>query len=329
LLDENIQQSNTPKLDAPVTALEDEDSLLDIAFVTTRRSFCGQRSRDDEYEDDCETVNCETVSCEPRTVNSIDRVDQIWSALALVTDPEIDESVVSLDFVSEVKVDEHSRVEIEFRLPTYWCAPNFAFLMASDMRDAVSDLDWVASVTVRLVDHFSAELINRGVARNQDFRDAFPGETDDDLSALRQKFLGQAYERRQELLLKHLFAQGCDPRLTMSLRLSDLVSLALDQAGASLRTLYLFVWRKIHPRTADDALAFTTLQGEPVDPDGLKDHLRKIAGSRRNAAFNGFICRSLLAERLREAQIGPHSTDQARYGAPIGGEPHSALPDRR
>jgi metal-sulfur cluster biosynthetic enzyme len=230
-------------------------------------------------------------------MNPFDRLQQIWSALESVTDPEIDESVVSLDFVSEIRVDENNRVEIEFRLPTYWCAPNFAFLMASDMRDAVSELNWVTGVNVRLVDHFSAELINRGIARKQDFRDAFPGETDDDLGALRQKFLGQAYQRRQELLLKHLFGNGYDPTLIMRLRLVDLLSLALDQQGNALRTLYLFVWRKIHPGAGEDAIAFTTLEGTPVDSRDLNDYLRKIAGVRRNAAFNGFICRSLLAER--------------------------------
>jgi metal-sulfur cluster biosynthetic enzyme len=243
-------------------------------------------------------------------MSAFNRVNQIWSALESVTDPEIDESVVSLDFVSEVKIDENNRVQIEFRLPTYWCAPNFAFLMASDMRDAVNELDWVADVTVRLVDHFSAELINRGVARNQDFRDAFPGETDDDLSALRQKFLGQAYERRQELLLKHLFELGYDPASVLCLRLSDLLSLALDQPGTALRTLYLFVWRKMHPEAGEEAIAFTTPEGSPVDPRDLKGYLRKIAGARRNAAFNGFICRSLLAERvgnLERASLPPSS----------------------
>jgi metal-sulfur cluster biosynthetic enzyme len=243
---------------------------------------------DDEYEDE---------PCMARPISPFNRLDQIWSALESVTDPEIDESVVSLEFVSEVKIDENDRVQIEFRLPTYWCAPNFAFLMASDMRDAVSELDWVGEVTVRLVDHFSAELINRGVARKQDFRDAFPGETDDDLSALRQKFLDQAYQRRQELLFKHLFGRGYDPTAILGLRLSELLSLALDQQGTALRTLYLFVWRKIHPDAGEETFAFTTSEGTPVDPLDLKDYLRKIAGARRNAAFNGFICRSLLAER--------------------------------
>src|SRR4030088_2843223 len=110
-----------------------------------------------------------------------DRREEIWSALNTVTDPEIDESVVSLDFVTEVKIDSSNRVAIDFRLPTYWCAPNFAFLMASDMRDAVTGLEWVSEVSVRLFDHFSADLINRSFALGQDFRDAVPGETDSDL----------------------------------------------------------------------------------------------------------------------------------------------------
>src|ERR1700730_10782145 len=48
------------------------------------------------------------------------------------------------------------------------------------------------------------ESHQRSVARKQDFRDAFPGETDGDLSQLRQTFLGKSYQRRQELLLRHV-----------------------------------------------------------------------------------------------------------------------------
>ena len=104
-----------------------------------------------------------------------DRTDEVWAALGRVTDPEIDESVTSLEFVTRVEVGAANQVSIEFRLPTYWCAPNFAFLMASDMRDAVEELPWVEKVSIELLDHFSAALINRSVGLKQDFRDAFPG----------------------------------------------------------------------------------------------------------------------------------------------------------
>src|SRR5271169_115827 len=139
------------------------------------------------------------------------RTQEVWSALGTVTDPEIDESVTSLDFVTSVQIQPGNKIRIEFRLPTFWCAPNFAFLMASDMRDAVTEIPWVRNVKVELLDHFSAGLINRGVLLGQDFRDAFPGETDDDLSALRQTFLGKAYQRRQELLIRHLLGEGSSP----------------------------------------------------------------------------------------------------------------------
>src|ERR1700682_4971910 len=144
-------------------------------------------------------------------MNQSDQLDQVWTVLGTVTDPEIDEPVTTLEFISSVGVNANNGVSIEFKLPTYWCAPNFAFLMASDMRDAVTEISWVQAVKVELLDHFSADLINRGVALRHDFREAFPGETDDDLSAIRKKFLGKAYERRQELLMRYLLGHGCEP----------------------------------------------------------------------------------------------------------------------
>jgi len=230
------------------------------------------------------------------------RKEEVWSALNSVTDPEIDESVVSLEFVTDLRVDSQSRVEIDFHLPTYWCAPNFAFLMASDMRDAVAALGWVTEVSVKLADHFSADLINRGVALRQDFRDAFPGETDDDLSSVRQKFLGKAFERRQELLLRHLLAHGRTPEWIRSAQLSGLMELQLDPEGISLRNLYLFMMRRINPGASPESLVFVTVDGSPLDSGDFKGYLRHIAGVRRTAEFNGIFCRSLLGERVKRMQ---------------------------
>src|SRR5580693_8665512 len=179
-------------------------------------------------------------------MDSGNRTQEVWSALDTVTDPELDQSVTSLEFVTSVQIQQEDSVRIEFRLPTYWCAPNFAFLMASDMRDAVTEIAWVQKVNVELLDHFSAELINRGVALRQDFRDAFPGETDDDLSAVRKKFLGKAYERRQELLIRHLLANGRDPAWITAVSLRELMSLPLEAEGARLRNLYVFSRRRNH-----------------------------------------------------------------------------------
>jgi len=233
-------------------------------------------------------------------VEQAGRVAQVRAALEAVTDPEIDESVVALEFISALAVSPAGEVAIEFRLPTYWCAPNFAFLMASDMREAVAALSWVQAVTVRLVDHFSAELINRGVAREQSFRAAFPGESDDDLAVVRQKFLGKAFERRQELLVRHLLGQGQRPEGLTALSLRGLRALPLGAEGERLRALYAYAWRRLWPAWGEERLAFVTLGGAGLEPAGLRGHLRKLAGVRRNAEFNGGICRSLLAERKAE-----------------------------
>jgi metal-sulfur cluster biosynthetic enzyme len=244
-------------------------------------------------------------------MNQPDQLEQVRAALDTVTDPEIDEPVTTLEFVSSVQVSDDNDVCIEFRLPTYWCAPNFAFLMASDMRDAVAELSWVNGVSVRLRDHFSAEMINQGVALKQEFRDAFPGETDDDLKQIRQKFLGKAFERRQELLMRYVLGKGQKPEWMTRASMNELMGLSLDSEGMRLRTLYIFAWRRLHPAWGEENLAFVALNGGPLDPNQLSSYLRRVAGVRRNAEFNGLICRSLLAERtaeLRAARRGENDT---------------------
>src|SRR5476649_857826 len=97
-------------------------------------------------------------------VAMVDRSAEVWTRLESVIDPELDESVTELGFVTRVEVDADDHVRIDFRLPTYWCAANFAFLMADDMRVAVAALPWVTKVSVGLGEHMYADEINRGVA---------------------------------------------------------------------------------------------------------------------------------------------------------------------
>jgi metal-sulfur cluster biosynthetic enzyme len=236
--------------------------------------------------------------CDPTRMILDARRVAVWSALDAITDPEIDESVTSLGFIAAVDIVEGDKVAIEFRLPTYWCAPNFAFLMASDMRDAVLNLSWVRNVSVKLRDHFCANLINRGVEQRQDFRDAFPGETDGDLDALRRKFLGQAFQRRQEMLIRYLLRAGYDSDWIRNVSLEDLLCAPVDAEGNRLRNLYLFMWRRIHANHAvEDKRAFTTENLEPLPPGQLNVYLRKISAARHNAEFNGVFCRSVLTVR--------------------------------
>src|SRR2546430_13462534 len=159
------------------------------------------------------------------------REAEIWTCLQGVTDPELDESVTELNFITKVDVGPGNRVHIEFRLPTYWCAANFSFLMADDMRRAVGALDWVEGVSVVLGEHMYADKINAGLAKGLSFQETFGVEADGSLDDLRRTFLVKAFQRRQAALLNHLAGVGYSPATIVSLTLTELGCLPVDDEG--------------------------------------------------------------------------------------------------
>ncbi len=226
-----------------------------------------------------------------------DRQAEVWACLDGVMDPELDESVTDLNFVTRADVDSENRVHIEFRLPTYWCAANFAFLMADDMRRAVGALDWVEGVDVALGEHMYAEKINAGLAGGLSFQATFGAEADGSLDDLRQTFLIKAFQRRQVALLSHLIAVGHSSTTIVSLTLTELGHLPVDDDGQKLVLRYL-ERRTVVGQPGDDALAFVDAKGAHLKADGLADY---VSGLRRvgiNAEFNGALCRGLLSARF-------------------------------
>src|SRR5208337_4080380 len=163
---------------------------------------------------------------------AVDRKAEVWTRLQTVTDPELDEPVTDLEFVTRADVDADNCVHIEFRLPTYWCAANFSFLMADDMRNAVKKLPWVADVSVVLGEHMYADKINAGLAQGLSFQETFGAEADGDLDELRRTFLLKACQRRQAALLAHLIEAGHDAARLVEMTLDELVDLEVDDAGA-------------------------------------------------------------------------------------------------
>jgi metal-sulfur cluster biosynthetic enzyme len=226
-----------------------------------------------------------------------DRRAQIWACLRGVMDPELDESVTELNFVTRADVDAADRVHIEFRLPTYWCAANFSFLMADDMRQAVSRLDWVKGVSVVLGEHMYADKINAGLAEGQSFQETFGAEADGSLDDLRQTFLVKAFQRRQVALLGHLIALGQSPEEIVSLTLAELGCLPLDDTGEKLVQRYL-ERRAVVGSARSDATAFVDAKGARLNADGLPGYLSGLRRVGINAEFNGALCRGLLAARF-------------------------------
>jgi len=227
----------------------------------------------------------------------IDRKAEVWAQLQTVTDPELDEPVTELDFVTRADVDADNRVHIAFRLPTYWCAANFSFLMADDMRMAVSALPWVKEVEVVLGEHMYADKINAGLAQGLSFQETFGVEADGDLDDLRRTFLVKAFQRRQAALLAHLTEAGSAPRALVALELKELTDMRLEEAGARLRTRYLERRTVIAPEIPD-ALAFLDADGDPLQAETLAAYVRTLRRVDVNAEFNSALCRGLLHARF-------------------------------
>jgi len=95
--------------------------------------------------------------------------EALLAALETVRDPELDEPITSLGFVTSCTVSADGDATVRLRLPTYFCAPNFAFLMVADAYDAVSALPGVRRAEVVLEDHFASDAINGGVAAQAGF----------------------------------------------------------------------------------------------------------------------------------------------------------------
>src|SRR5215510_5598188 len=112
----------------------------------------------------------------------------IIERLAQVLDPELDEPILDLGFVRSFKL--HSgHASVALRLPTSWCAVNFAYLMAEDVRRALLTVEGIDRVTIGLGDHCAAGEIEAAVNHGRPSAEAFPDEGEGSLAALRLTFL--------------------------------------------------------------------------------------------------------------------------------------------
>jgi metal-sulfur cluster biosynthetic enzyme len=214
-------------------------------------------------------------------------MNELWAALGTVIDPELDQPVTELGFVSEaVVVEGHAHVRL--RLPTYFCAPNFAYLMVADAYEAVRSLPSVISVDVRLEDHFAAEEINAGVAASAGFAGSFPGEAVAELDELRLVFQRKAYLASLDRLCMRL------PGSPVGLTLADvpespaLTSLLRRRAALGLDC------SSESPLLLDE-------HGEPITAAQAPLRLRFARSVRVSIEGNAGFCRGLLHTRYPEA----------------------------
>jgi metal-sulfur cluster biosynthetic enzyme len=215
---------------------------------------------------------------------------QVLDALATVYDPELDEPITELGFVGSCEVSSGADVDVHLRLPTPQCAPNFAFLMASDARIAVRRVPGVRDVGVVLVDHYTGDEINAAVGRGGSFDDAFPGESEASLDALRELFQRKALVARQGRVCKALLDAGATHAEVVGLTVADLPGGIDAERSVQLR-------RELGIAHDPGAPALVAGDGTPIPADGLHRWLRRAQLIGLSLESNGGLCRSLLEVR--------------------------------
>ena len=216
---------------------------------------------------------------------------EVRSALDTVLDPELDRSLIDLGF-ARATVDDRSRVTVELRLPTYWCAPNFAYLMAHDARTAVSRVPGVRAVLVRLVDHFAAQEITEGLAGGEAFDEVFSGFSDGTgLEQLRRLFHVKAFVASQGAVLRRLLREGRTPVEVCEMRLG-----ALDRDSPETLT-YLAKRERLGLPMERAAFLAVLPSGEHVPPASLETQVRRARLTGVSLESNTALCRGLLETR--------------------------------
>lgn len=251
------------------------------------------------------------------------RIAAVWTQLAGVMDPELDESIIDLGFVEDIAIGADGRVDVAFRLPTYWCSPNFAFLMADDIGRAVRALPWAGEVHPRLEDHMFAQEVNRGTHLGLSFAETFRGlEVSGTLEGLRETFLRKAFQRRQEAVILGLRRAGRSDAAIVTTDLATLDRAVItDPEGMRQKPRYreILLARGLAARPSD--LAFVTLDGAAIAAADLALHLRGLRAVRINMEANGALCRGLLDARYDD---GPRAATAAPSGHACGGAGASA-----
>jgi metal-sulfur cluster biosynthetic enzyme len=250
----------------------------------------------------------------------------LLAALGTVRDPELDEPITSLGFVAACTLSPDGEAEVRLRLPTYFCAPNFAYLMVADAYDAVTAVPGVRTAHVLLEDHFAAEAINGGVAAQAGFAQSFDGEAVGELHELRRDFLRKAVLAGTDQVCRALRAGGSHltdgTHLTDRTHVTDGTHLASDDR---LRTLTLGevppspALARLRERRAelglpagDDApLLIDPATGGPVSAEAVPLHLRRARVTAINMAANGSICRGMLRHRYNTSGQGESAAGES------------------
>jgi metal-sulfur cluster biosynthetic enzyme len=239
------------------------------------------------------------------TVTPAGLASEVTAALATVVDPELDEPITELGFVRSIRLDD-AGVTVHLRLPTSFCAPNFAYLMAADAQDALRRVPGAGRVLVLLDDHHDSDKINVGLALNSGYRGTFGPEADDSLDELRRIFQRKAHTAAMERCVMALLK-------STGRNVDDLHRLTLGELPGSPHKEALLRRRTdIGLGIAPDDLVVVDEVGQPVEQAAVPLRLRYAKAVRVSVEGNAHFCRGLLATRYDEEPLSTRITDMRR-----------------
>lgn len=242
---------------------------------------------------------------DPQTPTAGPSKDAIRSRLDRVMDPELDQSLIELDYVDRITVRD-GQVTIAFTLPTAWCSPAFAWMMATDARDEVESLPDTESVTIELRDHMHETEINRGVNERESFGSSFP-DADGGVAEIRATLDEKAMFARQHEAVEACREAGLTPEQIVGLRRSDIeltdegcvISVGGIRVVAATAPItdYLEKARASGHVTADADRLFLTPDGEPIPTDRFEMVQKRTRLAGVNMGSQGTVCEALNESR--------------------------------
>jgi len=216
---------------------------------------------------------------------------RVMEELDRVHDPEVDQPVTSMGFIRSVE-EVGSGVVIRMQLPTYFCAPNFTWLMVEDVRIAAERVVGPGLATVELDGHFESERISNGVGGGAGFAKTFAGQAVEDLDGIRDRFLRKTFLIRQEKVCRAAEEAGVDPGELCDLDLIDVACLDLPEFGK-----YLTTREELGISCRHSAPFLVAADGRPVGPDSIRAHRRSASVMAVSFEGNGHLCRALIEQR--------------------------------
>jgi metal-sulfur cluster biosynthetic enzyme len=218
-------------------------------------------------------------------------VSAALAALTTVRDPELDTPITAMGFVASCTVSCDGRAVVRLRLPTFYCAPNFSYLMAADAYDALIAVPGITAAEVILEDHFAADAINAGVAAQAGFVASFDGEAVSELGELRAHFLRKAVLAGTHQVCRPLVDAGVTPAELVVLTLGAVPgSPELDRLRRRRTELGL-------PAGNDAWLLLDPATGERIPKASVPLHLRKARVTQASIDANTSICSGMFKAR--------------------------------